>query len=89
MWKVTDENASVRCHIGDMSTSSIPTVRVDRDRQGAWQVKSPDQSRRQTYATLDDARRVAYGQAMRCQPCQLVIYDAYHRVARREMITTH
>lgn len=63
----------------------IPTIRVDRNRHGSWEVALPDQAPH-TCASLDDAERVAYTQAANRRPCELVICDAYHRVARRELI---
>jgi hypothetical protein len=70
----------------DRMSNAVPTIRVDRNRHGSWEVAVPGQNRNLTCATLDDARRVAYLQASRQRPCQLVICDAYHRVARRELI---
>jgi hypothetical protein len=66
--------------------NAVPTIRVGRTRHGAWEVAVPGENRHLTCATLDDARRVAYLQASRQRPCQLVICDAYHRVAQRELI---
>jgi hypothetical protein len=70
-----------------MRDMTIPTIRVDRNSHGSWIVALPDQTRSLICASLDDARRVAYHQAAARRPCELVICDAYHRVARRELLS--
>ena len=61
-------------------------VLVDRDWHGEWEVLLPDGRDCVTCDTLDDARRLAYLQAARIFPCELVIRDAYHRVVDHEVI---
>ncbi|HUA02578.1 MAG TPA: hypothetical protein VMB27_01670 [Solirubrobacteraceae bacterium] len=61
-------------------------VLVDRDWHGDWEVSLPDGRRCATCETLDVARRVAYRQAVRILPCELVIRDAYHRVVDHEIV---
>jgi hypothetical protein len=65
---------------------SASTVRVDVDRRGNWGVMRSDERDRVRCETLADARRVAYRCAAHLHPCELVVFDAYHRVLQREMI---
>jgi hypothetical protein len=69
-----------------MDTSTYPTVRVDHEMRGSWEVGLPDQPSPVRCRTLEEARRVAYRAAAGRQPCELVICDAYHRVAHRELV---
>jgi hypothetical protein len=70
-------------------------VRVDRIRTGVWQVTlpgepgRPEHRERVTCETLDDARRLAHECAERRHPCELVVFDAYHRVLEREVVEPH
>lgn len=72
-----------------METAAYPTIRVEHDRNGDWDVELPEQTAPVRCRTLEEARRLAYRQARRRQPCELVICDAYHRVAHRELIGRH
>ncbi len=72
---------------------STRTVRVDLDRRGNWEIalsaqRDPlsDQRDRITCETLADARRVAYRYATHRHPCEIVVFDAYHRVVQHEII---
>jgi hypothetical protein len=69
-----------------MRADSLQTVRVDLSRRGGWEVRLPGGNRPLTCETLDEARRVAYKSAVHQHPCQLIVYDAYHRVLQREVI---
>ena len=75
-----------------MKTTAYPTIRIDHKSHGAWEVEllDEDPTRPATPAvkcrTLEEARRVAYRHARRRQPCELVICDAYHRVAHHEVV---
>lgn len=69
-----------------MTTATLPTVRVDRAQTGVWEIALPDQADRLTCRSLSEARRLARAQAARLRPCELVICDAYHRVAARETL---
>ena len=62
------------------------TVRVDRNGRHAWEVAMPERER-VTGETLEDARRVAYLCAAHRRPCELIVFDAYHRVFHHELIT--
>lgn len=66
--------------------SARPTVRVQPDRRGRWEVMVPERRERVACETLDDATRVAYEYAGRRSPCELVVRDAYYRVLRSEII---
>ncbi len=61
-------------------------VRVQQALRGRWEVVLPDRRRGITCETLDEARRVAYQAVSRARPCELIVRDAYHRVAHREII---
>jgi hypothetical protein len=71
---------------------SYPTIRIDHGSRGDWKVEllaggpTHPVARAFRCPTLDEARRVAYRQASGHQPCELVICDAYHRVAHRELV---
>lgn len=81
----TDDSLADRCHAMRMTTPPFPTIRVEHDRRG-WEVELPDQESPVTCRTLQEAQRLAYRHARRRQPCEVVICDAYHRVARHELI---
>lgn len=68
-----------------MKTAPYPTIRVEHDRRG-WEVELPGEEPPVTCRSLYEAQRVAYRHARRRQPCELVICDAYHRVASRELV---
>ena len=61
-----------------------PTIRVDFDGHRGWVVGVGDT--RITCDTLGAARRIAFLQAARRRPCDLVVRDAYFRVIEREHI---
>ena len=61
-------------------------VRVQHALGGRWEVVLPDRRRGITCETLDEARRIAYLAVTRVRPCELIVRDAYHRVAHREVI---
>jgi hypothetical protein len=67
-----------------MSNSSLPLIRVDMDGHGRWDVVSSDPETHVVCASLDDARRVAFGRAAR-RRCELVVCDAYHRVVLHQV----
>lgn len=69
-----------------METITYPTIRIEHEGHGDWGVELPDEDAPVLCHTLDEARRLAYRQAVRRQPCELVICDAYHRVAHRELV---
>ncbi len=70
-----------------MPTAPYPTIRVEHDRHGDWDVELPDGAAPVRCSTLEEARLLAYRHAERRQLCELVICDAYHRVAHRELVT--
>ncbi|MFL5862345.1 MAG: hypothetical protein ACJ780_16490 [Solirubrobacteraceae bacterium] len=72
-----------------MSPSTHPTIRVDHEPHGAWEVELPDEGSRVRCSTLDEARRLANRHAANRPPCELVICDAYHRVAHRELVSAN
>ena len=63
-----------------MSATALSTVRVRPARQGAWQVSLPGNQERIICPTLESARRLAHVTAERSHPCELIVWDAYHRV---------
>jgi hypothetical protein len=69
-----------------MQETAAPTVCVDCNSRGVWEVRLPEQWERIPCETLDDARRMAYLCAVRRHPCQLIVRDAYHRVLQRELV---
>lgn len=69
-----------------MTSVPYPLIRVDLDGHGDWEVELPDEATPVRCSTLDEARRLAYRHARRRRQCELVIYDAYHRVAHRELV---
>jgi hypothetical protein len=63
------------------------SVRVDLDARGTWHVvPSTDEQELATCATLVEARDLAYLWAGDHRPCELIVRDAYHRVARHEVV---
>ncbi len=70
-----------------MTAAAYPTIRIDHERHGAWEVELPDEVSPVRCSTLHEARRLAYrNAAAHQQPCELLICDAYHRVAHRELV---
>lgn len=68
---------------------STRAVRVDLGRRGNWEVMLSDQRDRITCETLAAARRLAHRYAAHRHPCELVVFDAYHRVLQHEIIDHH
>ena len=68
-----------------MPTAPYPLIRVEPDRRGDWGVDLPDEVTPIHCRTLSEARDLAYRHAARRELCELVICDAYHRVAHREL----
>jgi hypothetical protein len=62
------------------------TVRVDFGGRDGWAIVLPEESRRMTCDTLEDARRVARNWAQDRSPCEVIVCDAYHRVLYREVV---
>jgi len=63
------------------------SVHVDVDARGTWHVApSTDEHDLATCATLTEAEDLAYRWAGDHRPCELIVRDAYHRVARREVV---
>ena len=75
-----------------MSIRAYPTIRIDHNGRGDWEVGILDGDPANPPTppvrcrTLEEARRVAYRDARTRQPCELVICDAYHRVAHHEVV---
>ena len=60
------------------------TVGVEHDECG-WQITLPDDPRRVTCETFDDARRIAYPCAAHTRPCELILHDSCHRRLHHEL----
>jgi hypothetical protein len=69
-----------------MQTITLPTVHVDLNSRGQWEVALPEPSERINCESLDAARSLGYMCAERSRPCELVVRDAYHRVLQRQLI---
>jgi hypothetical protein len=67
-----------------VSTDTPVTVRVELDRRGIWKVDLPDRPEPLRCPTLDEARELAHRCAEGLDPCEIIVYDAYHRVLQRE-----
>ncbi len=65
---------------------STRTIRVDLNRHGAWEITLPLQLDPIKCNSLDEARRAAYRRAAHWHPCEVVMFDAYHRVVHRKLI---
>ena len=63
-----------------------PMVRVKPHRGGGWEIALPDEHEHVVCNTLNDATREAYQFAARRRPCELIVFDAYHRVSHRELV---
>jgi hypothetical protein len=70
------------------ASSDPVTVGVEHDARG-WQVTLPDDSRRVTCETVDDARRIAYLCAAHTRRCELIVHDSCHRQLHHELIDAH
>ena len=71
---------------GCVRTTTRQAVHVRHDRRGGGQFRLSGRREPLRLATFDDARRVAYLSAARRHPRELIIQDAHHRVAERELI---
>jgi hypothetical protein len=65
------------------------TIRVDLNRHGAWEITLPVKLDPINCESLYEARRAAYRFAAHWHPCEVVMYDAYHRVVHRKRIDSH
>ncbi len=65
---------------------STRTVSVDRNRDGSWEITLPAKHDPISYVTLDEARLAAYRLAAHWNPCEIVMFDAYHRVVYRKSL---
>lgn len=70
-----------------MTPSALPTIHVEFDAHGHWDVDVSEPESHATCESLDAARRLAYRTAAERRPCELVVRDAYHRVVWRELLT--
>jgi hypothetical protein len=61
------------------------TVRVEPDRRGVWKVELSDRPEPLMCHTLDEACIVAHRCAAELNPCEIIVFDAYHRVLQREL----
>lgn len=86
---MNDDKGHAEWHPWCMTPALYPTIRIDHERHGAWEVELPDEVSPVRCSTLDEARRLAYHHAAHRKPCELVICDAYHRVAHRELVNTN
>jgi hypothetical protein len=64
-------------------------VRVSLNGRGDWEIALPNQRERVTCETLDDATRVGYLCAASRRPCELIVFDAYHRMLHRQFVDGH
>jgi hypothetical protein len=62
------------------------TICVRHHPRGHWEVIMGDGREPISCETLDDARRIAYLAVAHQRPCELIIRDAYNRIAERELI---
>ena len=72
--------------LGVMTPAAYPTIRVEHESHGDWEVELPDEGSPVRCRTLHEARRLAYRHAAQGQPVELVMRDAYYRVAHRELV---
>lgn len=63
-------------------------ILVDRTRRGTWEVRLPRGGEPVVCPSLDAAVRVGHQYAANAGGGELVIHDAYHRVLRREFVST-
>ena len=64
----------------------LTRVRVDLSPRGVWEVALPERVDRLRCKTIEEASRIAHGLAAARRPCELIVYDAYHRVVEHELI---
>jgi hypothetical protein len=69
-----------------MTPAAYPTIRIDHEPHGDWEVELPDEVSPVRCRTLHEARRLAYRHAAHGRPVELLMLDAYHRVAHRELV---
>ncbi len=69
-----------------MTPAAYPTILIDHERHGDWEVELPEEGSPIRCRTLHEARRLAYRHAAQGHPVELVMRDAYHRVAHRELV---
>ncbi len=65
---------------------STRTIRADLNRHGAWEITLPVQLDPINCKSLDEARHAACRFAAHWHPCEVVMFDAYHRVVHRKLI---
>ncbi|MGO9975554.1 MAG: hypothetical protein ACLP01_22700 [Solirubrobacteraceae bacterium] len=65
---------------------STRTIRVDLNTRAAWEITLPVGLDPINCKSLDEARRAAYRLAAHWHPCEVVMFDAYHRVVHRKLI---
>jgi hypothetical protein len=65
---------------------NLARVRVDLSPRGAWEVVLPERVDRLRCKTVEEASRIAHRLAAARRPCELIVYDAYHRVVEHELI---
>ncbi len=61
-------------------------VSVHLNRHGNWEITLPAKHDPISYGTLDEAGLEAYRLAAHWYPCEIVMFDAYHRVVHRKSI---
>jgi hypothetical protein len=83
---IIDDKWDAGWHPVFMTPAAYPTIRIDHERLGDWEVELPDEVSPVRCRTLHEARRLAYRHAAQGQPVELVMLDAYHRVAHRELV---
>jgi hypothetical protein len=83
---IGDDKRGTGCHPVSMTPDLYPTIRIDHEPHGDWEVDLPDEVSPVRCRTLHEARRLAYRHAAQGQPVELVMRDAYHRVAHRELV---
>lgn len=68
--------------------SALLTINVDRTLRGVWEVRLPDDDEHVPCRDLDDAVHLGYRCAAERAGCEVVVHDAYHRVIRREFVSS-
>jgi hypothetical protein len=59
------------------------TVRVLPTRTGVWEITHPESGEPVVCGTLHEARVIAQRHASHRPPCDVIVFDAYHRVLQR------
>jgi hypothetical protein len=83
---IADDRRAARDATTRALVTRAPTISVDADRCGGWRLTPPLKADSITYESLSEARRAAYRLAADLRPCQIVTFDAYHRVVHRKFI---